>query len=208
MGPDLVSQLVNDERAIGSKVRYDYNSRAASPSSRLVGKTCVFVRATSFGRSPKRRASRELVRRPRGDESFVARFDARVSRLSALPLTHPLHPLLVSQKKKLKSHHRHTHSPTNRRHPRRRRREICVAAPRGAGGFPIRWCVSIQTYPRARSRGPITSQQYTAVPMDDSIGSSKNPDASSGPVGDGVRNSRPSLPPSHSTPSSMSPPCT
>ena len=206
MGPDLVSQLVNDERAIGSKVRYDYNSRAASPSSRLVGKTCVFVRATSFGRSPKRRASRELVRRPRGDESFVARFDARVSRLSALPLSLTL--FTPSSCPRKRSSNRTTATPTNRRHPRRRRREIRVAAPRGAGGFPIRWCVSIQTYPRARSRGPITSQQYTAVPMDDSIGSSKNPDASSGPVGDGVRNSRPSLPPSHSTPSSMSPPCT
>jgi len=143
---------------------------------------------------------RRILRRPLRRASF--------SSLGAPSLTHPLHPLLVSQKKKLKSHHRHTHSPTNRRHPRRRRREIRVAAPRGAGGFPIRWCVSIQTYPRARSRGPITSQQYAAVPMDDSIGSSKNPDASSGPVGDGVRNSRPSLPPSHSTPSSMSPPCT
>ena len=47
-------------------------------------------------------ASRELARRPRGDESFVARFDARVvSRLSALPLiTHPLHPLLTCPRKR------------------------------------------------------------------------------------------------------------
>ena len=110
MGPDLVSQLVNDERAIGSKVRYDYNSRAASPSSRLVGKTCVFVRATSFGRSPKRRASRELVRRPRGDESFVARFDARVSRLSALPLSLTLFTPSSPQKRN-SPHRRHTHYP-------------------------------------------------------------------------------------------------
>ena len=111
MGPDLVSQLVNDERAIGSKVRYDYNSRAASPSSRLVGKTCVFVRATSFGRSPKRRASRELVRRPRGDESFVARFDARVSRLSALPLSLTL--FTPSSCPRKRSSNRTTATPTH-----------------------------------------------------------------------------------------------
>ena len=168
------------------------------------------VRATSFGRSPKRRASREVARRPRGDESFVARFDARVSHLSALPPQtlnpHPLHlpPPRVPEKETQNRRHLHTHSPTNPRHPRRRR----VIRDTRRRWLPNPTAIRFELFRVPRSSVPITSQQYTAVPMDDSIGSSKNPFVSSGPVGEGVRNSRPSLPPSQSTPSSMSPPCT